>query len=73
MKHINNREAYRLLSEAGFTDLEISQLIQLRRDSTAGKLDQTHSNHPRLQLVWWVCRTLLTHDIWYVLSHRPKV
>jgi hypothetical protein len=69
MKQIDNRQASHLLGEAGFTDLEIHQLIQLRRDYTAGKPGQAH---PRLQLIWWVSRTLLTQDIWYVLSHWPK-
>jgi hypothetical protein len=40
MKQMNDEEAYELLCGAGFTVLEISRLIQLRRDYTASKLEQ---------------------------------
>jgi hypothetical protein len=36
----DDEQAYDLLSRAGFTVLEISRLIQLRRDYRASELDQ---------------------------------
>ncbi len=71
MNQINNKEAYRLLHEEGFTDLEIDQLIQLRQDYTASKLVETELKHPHVQFVWWFVKTMFTHDIVYAWSHRP--
>ena len=38
----------------------------------SSKLDQTSLNLSPVQYVWWCVRTLMTQDIGYVLSHRPK-
>jgi hypothetical protein len=40
IKQMNDEEAYSQLREVGFTVLEISRLIRLRRDYTAKELDQ---------------------------------
>ena len=72
MNQMNDKEVYHLLRSSGFMVSEINRLIQLRRDYTASKLDEAPLNHARLQFVWWFMRTIMTHDIGYVLSHRPK-
>jgi hypothetical protein len=73
MNQINDEKDYHLLYRSGFMMSEINRLIQLRRDYTASKLDEAPPpNHARLQFVWWFVRTIMTHDIGYVLSHRPK-
>ena len=69
MDKISDNEAYHLLRGQGFTELEITRLIQLRRDYAASQIDL---KHPRLQSVWWFLKTLLTHDIGYAWSHRPS-
>lgn len=71
MNQVNNKEAYRLLHEEGFSDLEIPQIIQLRRDYIASKQVQTELKHPHLQFFWWFAKTMFTHDIGYAWSHRP--
>jgi hypothetical protein len=40
MENRNDEELYSILRNKGFTVLEISRLIKLRRDYTAGQFDQ---------------------------------
>ena len=70
MRQINDKEAIRLLREAGFTVLESNRFIQLRREYRVGKPDQkTHQKNPLLQFGRWCVRIVLTEEVCYALSH----
>lgn len=71
MKQIDEKEALDVLRQAGFTVSEINRLSQLRRAYTTSESDLTPLGYTPLRYVQWFIKTILDHDIWYVLSHQP--
>ena len=55
--HMNYKEDFEALRRGGFTEYEIQQLIQLRRNRTELEMSQTSAEYRRLAFVRWLVAT----------------
>jgi hypothetical protein len=55
--HLNYKEDFEALRRGGFTEHEIEQLTQLRRDRTELELSRTSEEYHRLAFVRWLVAT----------------
>ena len=55
--HLNYREDSEALRRGGFTEHEIEQLTQLRRDRTELEISRTSADYQRLAFVRWLVAT----------------
>ena len=55
--HLNYKEDFEALRRGGFTENEIQQLTQLRRDRTELEMSQTSAEYRRLAFVRWLVAT----------------
>ncbi len=55
--HLNYKEDFEALRRGGFTEHEIEQLTQLRRDRTQLELSRTPEEYHRLAFVRWLVAT----------------
>ena len=55
--HLNHREDSDALRRGGFTEHEIEQLTQLRRDRTELELSRNSAEYHRLAFVRWLVAT----------------
>ena len=56
-KKMNYKEDFEALRRGGFTEHEIQQLIQLRRNQTELEMSQTSAEYRRLAFVRWLVAT----------------
>lgn len=55
--HMNYKEDFEALRRGGFTEHEIEQLTQLRRDRTELEISRTSAEYHRLAFVRWLVAT----------------
>jgi hypothetical protein len=55
--HLNYKEGFEALRRRGFTEHEIEQLTQLRRDRTELEISRTAEEYHRLAFVRWLVTT----------------
>ena len=55
--HLNYKEDFEALRRGGFTENEIEQLTQLRRDRTELELSRNSAEYHRLTFVRWLVAT----------------
>jgi hypothetical protein len=55
--HLHHKEDFEALRRGGFTEHEIEQLTQLRRDRTELELSRTSAEYHRLAFVRWLVAT----------------
>jgi len=55
--HLNYKEDFEALRRGGFTENEIEQLTQLRRDRTELELSRNSAEYHRLAFVRWLVAT----------------
>jgi hypothetical protein len=55
--HLNYKEDFEALRQGGFTEHEIEQLTQLRRDRTELEISRTSAEYHRLAFVRWLVAT----------------
>jgi hypothetical protein len=60
-------------SSSKLMQIPLALTDQIPLEHLVSRPDQRPPKHTLLQYVQWFLKTIMTHDIWYVLSHRPSV
>jgi len=56
-QHKDHKEAQEILRRAGFNRAQIDRLTTFRREFILGEIDQTSTEHRRLEFARWLFRT----------------
>ncbi len=56
-QYMDHKEAFELLRKAGFSHAEIDRITRFRKHFTIGEMDQTPTEHRRLEFVRWLFQT----------------
>jgi hypothetical protein len=55
--YMDHKEAFNMLRKAGFNHSEIDRLTRFRKNFLPGELDQTSTEHRRLEFTRWLFKT----------------
>lgn len=55
--YMDHKEAIEMLRKAGLNHTEIERVTRFRKQFTPGEMDQTQSDHRRLEFARWLFRT----------------
>jgi hypothetical protein len=56
-QHRDHKEAQEMLRRAGFNRVDIDRLTSFRREFVLGEMDQTSTEHRRLEFARWLFLT----------------